>query len=114
VGLGTVAVLPEPDQFVRLALFEIGERVDLFDALDLCGFDIGHSCLLSAHFQLVDDYFETLECVWNYLDCGNLHNGFARIRCADCGHVLGCAGFPHCFSMPSLTFCSSHVRFPAL
>ncbi|MDR1088373.1 MAG: transposase zinc-binding domain-containing protein [Coriobacteriales bacterium] len=57
--------------------------------------------------QLVDDYFETLErvwaerylerygfwrahfmrVIWDYLDCGNLHNGFARIRCADCGHI---------------------------
>ena len=60
----------------------------------------------SAHFQLVDDYFETLECIWEerylerygfwrshytrviweYLDCGDLRNGFARIRCSDCGH----------------------------
>ncbi|MFA7018987.1 MAG: transposase [Sphaerochaetaceae bacterium] len=24
--------------------------------------------------------------IWEYLDCGDLKNGFARIRCADCGH----------------------------
>ena len=60
----------------------------------------------SAHFQLVEDHFEVLEriwedrylvrygfwrehfarVIWDYLDCGDLRCGFARIRCGDCGH----------------------------
>ena len=60
----------------------------------------------SAHFQLVEDHFEDLECLWDdryskkygnwrnhvakviyeYLGCGDLRNGFARIRCTSCGH----------------------------
>jgi ribosomal protein S27E len=54
----------------------------------------------------VEDHFETLEqvyedrfsrqygfwrnyvrqVIYRYLDCGILHNGFARVRCGDCGH----------------------------
>jgi len=60
----------------------------------------------SAHFQLVEDCFEALERAWDgcyaskygywrghvqkiiyeYLDCGDLRHGFARVRCTDCGH----------------------------
>ena len=62
----------------------------------------------SPHFQLVEDYFEELErvwderyaskygywrghatkVIWSYLDCGDPRHGFARIRCTDCGHEL--------------------------
>ncbi|MCX5846866.1 MAG: transposase zinc-binding domain-containing protein [Deltaproteobacteria bacterium] len=24
--------------------------------------------------------------IYRYLDCGDFHNGFARVRCGDCGH----------------------------
>ena len=24
--------------------------------------------------------------IYRYLDCGILHNGFARVKCGDCGH----------------------------
>ena len=58
------------------------------------------------YFQCVQNHFEDLEIVWDdryerqygflrpyvrdviyrYLDCGDLHLGFARVRCLDCGH----------------------------
>ena len=60
----------------------------------------------SAYYSCVEDHFEQLETVWGeryqrrfgfwrpsvmdviqrYLDCGNLHFGFARVKCEDCGH----------------------------
>jgi hypothetical protein len=60
----------------------------------------------SPYYQCVEDHFETFEQVYDeqfnrrygffrsyvkeviyrYLDCGDLHSGFARIRCPDCGH----------------------------
>jgi hypothetical protein len=58
------------------------------------------------YFQCVQNHFEDLEMLWDdryerqygffrpyvrdviyrYLDCGDLHLGFARVRCLDCGH----------------------------
>ena len=60
----------------------------------------------SAYYRCVEDHFERLEAVWDeryqgrfgfwrpyvtdvirrYLDCGDLHFGFARVKCEDCGH----------------------------
>ena len=60
----------------------------------------------SGYYQCVEDHFERLETVWDehyqprfgywrayvthviqrYLDCGDLHFGFARVKCEDCGH----------------------------
>jgi hypothetical protein len=60
----------------------------------------------SQYYQCVEDHFETLEQVYDerfakqygffrpyvrkviyrYLDCGILHNGFARVKCKDCKH----------------------------
>ena len=60
----------------------------------------------SAYSRCVEDHFEQLEAVWDeryqrrfgfwrpyvtdvihrYLDCGDLHFGFARVKCEDCGH----------------------------
>jgi len=60
----------------------------------------------SPYYQCVEDHFETFEQVYDerferrygffrpyvkqviyrYLDCGVLHNGFARVRCDNCGH----------------------------
>ena len=57
----------------------------------------------TPYFQCVQDHFEDLEMVWDdryqnqygffrpyvrdviyrYLDCGDLHLGFARVRCPD-------------------------------
>ena len=62
--------------------------------------------VLSQYYQCVKDHFETLEQVYDeqfakqygffrsyvrqviyrYLDCGILHNGFARVKCGECGH----------------------------
>jgi hypothetical protein len=60
----------------------------------------------SAYYRCVEDYFEIFEqvyqerferkygffrpyvrqVIYRYLDCGILKNGFARVRCEDCGH----------------------------
>ncbi len=60
----------------------------------------------SDYFKCTQDLFEELEMVWEdryerqcgfwrpyvkdvilrYLDCGDLHNGFARVKCPDCNH----------------------------
>jgi len=60
----------------------------------------------SAYYQCVEDHFEHFEqvyeerfertygfyrpylrsAIYRYLECGILRNGFARVRCADCGH----------------------------
>lgn len=60
----------------------------------------------SGYFQCVQNHFEDLEMIWEeryqsqygffrpyvreviyrYLDCGDLHLGFARVRCESCGH----------------------------
>jgi hypothetical protein len=64
-----------------------------------------------AYYQCVESHFEEFEQVWDdryaprfgfwrpyiidvihrYLDCGDLHCGFARIKCENCGHeyILG-------------------------
>lgn len=26
--------------------------------------------------------------IYRYLDCGDLHNGFARVKCKDCDHTM--------------------------
>jgi len=60
----------------------------------------------SEYYQCVEYYFEKLEqvhddrfakqygflrpyvkrVIYRYLDCGILHNGFARVRCGECRH----------------------------
>ncbi|MHB8830285.1 MAG: transposase zinc-binding domain-containing protein [Syntrophales bacterium] len=44
---------------------------------------------------MYDEYFSRQHGFWRpyveqviyrYLDCGNFHNGFARVKCKDCGH----------------------------
>lgn len=60
----------------------------------------------SAYYRCVEDHFEQLQAVWDeryqrrfgfwrpyvtdvirrYLDYGDLHFGFARVKCEDCGH----------------------------
>lgn len=60
----------------------------------------------SAYYRCVESHFEELEQIWDdryasrfgfwrpyvtkviyrYLDCSDLHMGFARVRCTDCGH----------------------------
>jgi len=76
----------------------------------------------SQYYQCVEDHFETLEQVYDdrfskqygffrpylrqviyrYLDCGILHNGFARVKCGDCGHEYLLA-----FSCKRRHFCPS-------
>ena len=61
---------------------------------------------LSPYYRCIESHFEQLEGAWedryersygfwrpfvmeviyNYLDCGDLHFGFARVRCDGCGH----------------------------
>jgi len=40
--------------------------------------------------------------IYKYLDCGDLHFGFARVRCEDCGHEYLLA-----FSCKRRQFCPS-------
>jgi Zn finger protein HypA/HybF involved in hydrogenase expression len=76
----------------------------------------------SAYYKCVENHFEELEQVWDamyksrygywrtyvmtviykYLDCGDLHFGFARVRCEDCGHEYLLA-----FSCKRRHFCPS-------
>ena len=76
----------------------------------------------SQYYQCVEDHFETLEQVYDerfakrygffrpyvrqviyrYLDCGILHNGFARVKCEDCNHEFLLA-----FSCKRRHFCPS-------
>ena len=74
------------------------------------------------YYRCVEDYFETFVRIYNehfsrqygfwrpyveqviyrYLDCGNLRNGFARVKCKDCGHEYLLA-----FSCKRRHFCPS-------
>ena len=45
---------------------------------------------------------------YRYLDCGNLHNGFARVKCKDYGHEYLLA-----FSCKRRHFCSSCHACPS-
>jgi hypothetical protein len=76
----------------------------------------------SAYYKCVENHFEELEQVWDdmyapkygfwrghimtviykYLDCGDLHMGFARVRCEECGHEYLLA-----FSCKCRHFCPS-------
>ena len=76
----------------------------------------------SAYYRCVEDHFETFEQVYEdrfarqygffrpyvkqviywYLDCGDLHNGFARVKCRDCCHEYLLA-----FSRKRRHFCPS-------
>jgi hypothetical protein len=76
----------------------------------------------SAYYQCVQDHFEVFEqvyegrferqygyfrpyvrsVIYRFLDCGILHNGFARIRCGECGHEYLLA-----FSCKRRHFCPS-------
>ena len=40
--------------------------------------------------------------IYRYLDCGDFHNGFARVKCKDCGHEYWLA-----FSCKRRHFCPS-------
>ena len=77
---------------------------------------------VSQYYQCVEDHFETFEQVYDeqfsrqgsawfrylkqviyrYLDCGILHNGFARVKCGECGHEYLLA-----FSCKRRHFCPS-------
>jgi len=76
----------------------------------------------SQYYQCVEDNFEALEqayderfagkygflrpyvkqVIYRFLDCGILHNGFARVKCGDCGHEYLLA-----FSCKRRHFCPS-------
>lgn len=80
----------------------------------------------SHFYKCVEDHFESLENIWDdcyqklygyfrphvmkviykYLDCGDIHNGFARVKCCDCKHEYLVA-----FSCKGRHFCPScHQR----
>ncbi len=76
----------------------------------------------SAYYKCVENHFEELERAWDdiykprygywrayimtvifkYMDCGDLHFGFARVRCENCGHEYLLA-----FSCKRRHFCPS-------
>ena len=76
----------------------------------------------TGYYRCVEDYFETFVRIYDehfsrqygfwrpyiekmicrYLDCGDLHNGFARVKCKDCGHEYLLA-----FSCKRRHFCPS-------
>ena len=78
---------------------------------------------LTPHYQCVQDHFEMLEQVYperfqkrygfwrpylkevmvRYLECGDFHNGFARIRCDACGTERALA-------LACTSYCTSFVR----
>jgi hypothetical protein len=56
---------------------------------------------VSNHFEtfirLYDEHFSRQygfwrpyieQMIYRYLDCGDLHNGFALVKCKDCGHKI--------------------------
>jgi hypothetical protein len=76
----------------------------------------------SQFYKCVEDHFERLENIWDdcyqklygflrphvmkviykYLDCGDLHKGFARVKCCDCNHeYLGVRSKSHARIFPS-------------
>jgi ribosomal protein S27E len=76
----------------------------------------------TPYYRCIEDHFEAFEqvyedrferqygfyrpyvkqVIYRYLDCGILHNGFARVRCEDCGHEYLLA-----FSCKRRHFCPS-------
>jgi ribosomal protein S27E len=76
----------------------------------------------SAYYRCVEDHFESFEqayeerferqygffrpyvkkVIYRYLDCGDPHNGFARVKCKECGHEYLLA-----FSCKRRHFCPS-------
>ena len=86
----------------------------------------------SDYYHCIEDYFEIFvqvydvhfsrqygfwrpyveQVIYRYLDCGDLHNGFARVKCKDCSHEYLLA-FPcncRCFqSAIFITFLSSSL-----
>ena len=69
--------------------------------------------LLSAHFDEFEERYDELfskdygfyrtvfsHVVWKFLECGDLHQGFARVRCPDCHHeyllAYSCRGRRFC------------------
>ena len=76
----------------------------------------------SGYYRCVEDHFDQLDAVWDdlyqscfgfwrpyvmdvihrFLDCGDLHFGFARVKCEDCGHEYLLA-----FSCKRRYFCPS-------
>jgi len=94
---------------------------------------------LSDYCRCVEDYFETFVGIYDehftrqndfwrsylekvicrYLDCGDLQNGFAYVKCKDCGHEYLLAFFCKCrcfqltifnaFLSPFLNSCESEV-----
>jgi hypothetical protein len=47
-------------------------------------FELGYDERFSARYGFLRPYVKDV--MLRYLDCGDLHGGFARIKCPDCGH----------------------------
>jgi hypothetical protein len=55
--------------------------------------------------------------IYHYLDCGDLHNGFARVKCGDCGLPAGLflqapSFFPSCHQKRVVEFGEWLCMFP--
>ena len=59
-----------------------------------------HDKLFSRQYGFLRPYVKHV--IYRYLDCGILHNGFARVRCGECGHEYLLA-----FSCKRRHFCPS-------
>jgi len=88
-----------------LPALSIFHSVIYLSAIDFDVYQLRHP-KASAYYRCVEDHFEQLETVWDeryqsrfgfwrsyvtdviqrYLNCGDLHFGFARVKCEDCGH----------------------------
>lgn len=88
----------------------------------------------SDYYRCVEDCFETFvqvydehysrqygfwrpyleKVIYRYLDCGDMHNGFARVKCKDCGHTLkGTREYLLAFSCKRRHFCPSCHACPS-
>ena len=89
----------------------------------------------SQYYQCVEDHFEEFEriyddrfpkkygflrpyvkqVIYRYLDCGILHNGFARVKCGECGHeyLLALSCYSYCTSFVfRATFVDKRLSMP--
>ena len=51
----------------------------MMDHAILRGIDFKNVSILRQHAYVEQGFYR-------YLDCGDLYNGFARVKCKDCGH----------------------------
>jgi ribosomal protein S27E len=77
--------------------------VVIHESFHCCFYDIFvqiYDAHYSRHYGFWRPYLEKV--IYRYLDCGDPHNGFARVKCKDCGHEYLLA-----FSCKRRHFCPS-------